>query len=101
MYLVKTALEIIVAFFSIIGIYSTWRMISQRILGDKNIIVAVEIYSKEDAQRADAIIREALDVFLVLRSQRIVILTSSALCENPSLVLAARKYGVQMRVTDT
>ena len=100
MYLVKTALEIIVAFFSIIGIYSTWRMISQRIFGDKNLIVAVEIYSAEDAQRADAIIREALDVFLALRSQRIVILTSRELCGNAGLTLAARKYGVQMQVTD-
>ena len=100
MYL-KTALEVIVAFFCIIGIYSSWRMLSQRLFGDKNIIVAVEIYSYDDADRADMLLREALDVYLALPSKKVVVLTSTDLLSNENLVDAAEEYGVSIYVTDT
>ena len=99
MYL-KTALEVIVAFFCIIGIYSSWRMLSQRLFGDKNIIVAVEIYSDDDAKRADMLLREALDVYLSLPSEKVVVLTSTDLLSNENLVDAAEEYGVSIYVTD-
>ena len=100
MYL-KTALEVIVAFFCIMGIYSSWRMISQRIFCDKNIIVAVEIYSDDDADKSDILLREALDVYLALSSKKVVVLTSSDLLSNENLVHAAEEYGVSIYVTDT
>lgn len=99
MYL-KTALEVIVAFFCIIGIYSSWRMISQRIFGDKNIIIAVEIYSDADADKADVLLREALDLYLALPSERIVVLTEPDLLSNENLIGAAKEYGVSIYVTD-
>ena len=99
MYL-KTALEVIVAFFCIIGIYSSWRMISQRIFGDKNIIIAVEIYSDTDADKTDMLLREALDVYLALPSEKIVVLTLSDLLSNENLINAAEEYGVSIYVTD-
>ena len=95
MYL-KTALDIIVAFFCVIGIYAIWRMISQRLFGNKNIIIAVEITSLEDADSADELIREALGLFLSLRSQKIIVITTAELQSNSSLINAVRKYGAEL-----
>ena len=95
MYL-KTALDIIVAFFCVIGIYAIWRMISQRLFGNKNIIIAVEITSLEDADSAVELIREALGLFLSLRSQKIIVITTAELQSNSSLINAVRKYGAEL-----
>ena len=95
MYL-KTALDIIVAFFCVIGIYTIWRMVSQRLFGNKNIIIAVEITSLEDADSADELIREALGLFLSLRSQKIIVITTAELQSNSSLINAVRKYGAEL-----
>ena len=95
MYL-KTALDIIVAFFCVIGIYAIWRMISQRLFGNKNIIIAVEITSLEDADSADELIREALGLFLSLGSQKIIVITTAELQSNSSLINAVRKYGAEL-----
>jgi len=98
MYLIKTALEVIVAFFCVIGIYSLWRFITQRLIGEKNIVIAVEIFTLEDAEKTEALIREALDVFLALRSQKIVVFTSEELAGNERLATAVKKYGTQLYV---
>ena len=97
MYL-KTALDIIVAFFCVIGIYAIWRMLSQRLFGDKNIVIAVEIMSLEDVDAADALIREALGLFLSLRSQKIIVITTAELRGNRSLIDAVTKYGAELYV---
>ena len=99
MYL-KEALEIIVAFFSVIGIYALWRMISQRVFGDKNIVIAIEILCRRDAEDAEALIKEALGMFLSLRSQRIVIITTPELKDNGVLTDAVKKYGVGLYVSE-
>ncbi len=98
MYLIKTALEVIVAFFCVIGIYSLWRFITQRLIGEKNIVIAVEIFTLEDADKTEALIREALDIFLALRSQKIIVFTSEELAENERLKTAVEKYGTQLYV---
>ena len=97
MYL-KTALDIIVAFFCVIGIYTIWRMVSQRLFGDKNIVIAVEIMSLEDVDAADALIREALGLFLSLRSQKIIVITTAELQGNRSLIDAVARYGAELYV---
>ena len=98
MYL-KTALEIIVAFFCVIGIYTVWRMTSQRLFGDKNIVISVEILCKSDAENADALIKEALGLFLSLRSQRISVITTEELKDNSVLLDAVRKYGARLYIS--
>ena len=98
MYLIKTALEVIVAFFCVIGIYSLWRFITQRLIGEKNIVIAVEIFTLDDAEKSELLIREALDVFLALRSQKIIVFTSTELAQNERLTLAVEKYGTQLYV---
>lgn len=97
MYL-KTALEIIVAFFCVIGIYSFWRFITQKIFGEKNIVVAVEITTERDAEKAESLIMEAFDTFLAIRSQKIVVFTVQEYEFNENLTAAVKKYGVPLYV---
>ena len=98
MYL-KTALEVIVAFFCVIGIYTVVRMISQRLFGEKNIVIAVEILCRRDAENADALIKEALGLFLSLRSQRISVITTEELKDNGAILTAVRKYGARLYIS--
>ena len=56
--------------------------------------------SRRGAEDAEALIKEALGMFLSLRSQRIVIITTPELKDNGALTDAVKKYGVGLYVSE-
>ena len=56
-------------------------------------------FSVFDAENADALIKEALGLFLSLRSQRISVITTEELKDNSVLLDAVRKYGARLYIS--
>ena len=94
-----TALEVTMALFAVIGIYSLARLISQKLFGSKQLILSVEIRTKEDLAIADALIMEGLGQFLLTPSERVIILTDSVLAKDASLQMTAARFGIRILVT--
>ena len=93
-----TALEITVALFAVIGIYSLARLFSQRFFGEQALALAIEIYEPREAERAEELILAALEQFLLIPSGRIMIVTTFELAKHPTLQKQAKRYGVPVRV---
>lgn len=97
----KTAIEVMMACFAVIGFYSMARMLAQRLYGSRRLVLAVEILTEEALCEAEDAIRDALSQFLLVPSGRICVLTTDEWVADPMLVALVRKYGVEVRVIAT
>ncbi len=97
MYL-RIVIEILIAFFAMLGLYGSIRWIIQRLFGSRNILIAIEILTQRDAELAEVLIRDALSQYLFLPSGRIFVLTVPEICEHPDLCGALERYGVSCYV---
>lgn len=93
------ALEITMALFAVIGIYSVARLCSQRFFGARQLAIAIEMKTEEDVMHAEALVEEALAQFLLVPSGNILILAPKALSEHPTLNRVSQRYGVSVYVT--
>ena len=66
----KTALEIIVAFFAVIGLYFSVRILLQKFFGTRKLVLTLEILTEADARDSEMLIREALSGFWLISSGR-------------------------------
>lgn len=96
----KTALEVTMALFAVIGVYCMARLLAQRCFGSRRQILAVELLNEESLSEAEEAIREALSQFLLVPSGRVCILTSRMLSRDERLVSLAQKYGVSICVLE-
>ena len=96
----KLAIEILVAFFAVIGFYDIVRWIAQRLFGSKNSIIAVKILTQRDAESAEVLIRDALFGYLSLPSGTVIVLTTPELVSTPELCRALSFYGVSCFVIE-
>ena len=94
----QVALEILVAFFALIGVYSLWRLLMGRLFGSDRMVLAIEILSQEEAESAELLIRDAMTHILWLRSEKIVVLTTEELLQNQSFSALLRTYGLEYRI---
>lgn len=88
------ALEITMALFAVIGIYSMARMLSQRLFGARELVLAVEILEEMDVQSIESLVLEGLGQFLLTPSGRLLILTTEELAKNEEMQRVACRYGV-------
>ena len=88
------ALEVTMALFAVIGIYSMARMLSQRLFGSRQLVLAIEILEDVDVERAESLVLEGLGQFLLTPSGRVVVLTTTELAKNEELQRVAGRYGV-------
>ena len=73
----EVVLEIIVAIFAVYGIYSAVRVVAEAFFRSKNIVVALEIKTNEDASELDYLLSEAREAFTVRGARgRIIVLLS-------------------------
>ena len=89
-----TALEITMALFAVIGIYSTARMLSQRLFGSRQLVLAIEIFEEGDVESIESLVLEGLGQFLLTPSGRVLILTTTELAKNEELQRVAGRYDV-------
>ena len=94
----RTALEVMMALFAVIGVYCMARLLSQRICGSRRLVLAVEIMNEQAVGEAEQAVRDALAQFLLVPSGRICVLTTSALAEDARLRAVAARYGVAICV---
>ncbi len=78
----RTALEVTMALFAVIGVYCMGRMLAQRLFGSRRLVLAVEILTEQAIGEAEAAIRDALSQFLLVPSGRICVLTTAALAKD-------------------
>ena len=73
----EVVLEIIIAVFAVYGIYSAIRTLAEAMFRSKNIVVALEIKTNEDASELDYLLSEAREAFTVrgVRGRIIVLLS--------------------------
>lgn len=96
----RIAIEVILSVFAVLGLYGTVRLIMQKTLGDKRIFIAVELLADEDAECAERLIRDALEAFLLLPSDRVAVIVASELANDERILEAARKYGVECYIIE-
>ena len=94
----KTAIEVMMACFAVIGFYSLSRMLAMRLYGSRRLVLAVEILTEEALCEAEDAIRDALSQFLLVPSGRVCVLTTEQWQRDPTLVALVHKYGVEVRV---
>ncbi len=94
----KTAIEVMMACFAVIGFYSMARMLAMRLYGSRRLVLAVEILTEEALCEAEDAIRDALSQFLLVPSGRVCVLTTDEWQADPTLVALTQKYGVEVRV---
>ena len=92
----RTALEVMMALFAVIGVYCMARLLAQRLFGSRRLVLAVEIVTEQALGEAEEAIRDALAQFLLVPSGRICVLTTATLAENMQLRALVAKYGVSL-----
>ena len=90
----RIAAEIILAIFSVFGVYSAARLIMQKLFSDKRIILAIDIKT-DDVLFAEGLIKEALGIYYLTSSERIVLLLPEELANSESLMGTVKEYGVE------
>ena len=98
---IRPGMEILVAFFAVLGFYDMIRWIAQRLFGSKHLMVAIEILTQRDAESAELLIRDALSQYFTLPSARLIVLTSPELADQPCLTAALKTYGVSCYVIES
>ena len=93
MYL-RLVLDILVAFFAVLGFYGMIRWIAQRLFGSRHLMIAMKILTQRDAESAELLIRDALSQYFTLPSASLVVLTTPELVDHPKLAEACQVYGV-------
>ena len=88
------ALEITMALFAVIGIYCMARMLSQRLFGSRQLVLAIEILKESDVESIESLVLEGLGQFLLTPSGRLLILTTGELSKNEELQRVADRYDV-------
>ena len=96
----RTALEVMMALFAVIGVYCMARLLAQRLFGSRRLLLAVEILNEQALPESEEAIRDALSQFLLVPSGRICVLTTSALAEDAHLRALVAKYGVSLFVLE-
>ena len=91
-------LELTVAFFSVIGVYSLWQLCMGRMFGSDRVVLALEILTDEDASGAEMLIRDAMTQILWLHSGRIVVLTTENIAKREVFSAILKKYGLECRL---
>ena len=87
-------MDILVAFFAILGFYGMIRWVAQRWFGSRNFIVAIQILTQRDAESAELLIRDALSQYFTLPAAPLVVWTTAELMEHPTLAEACHTYGI-------
>ena len=88
------ALEVTMALFAVIGIYCMARMLSQRLFGSRQLVLAIEILKESDVESIESLVLEGLGQFLLTPSGRLLILTTGELSKNEELQRVADRYDV-------
>jgi len=96
----RVAVEVILAMFSVFGVYSAARLVIQKFFSDKRIILAIEIRTGDDVLFAEGLIKEALGIYYLTSSSRVVLLLSEELLDNEELMNTVKKYGVEYCITE-
>ena len=91
----KTALEIIVAFFAVIGLYFSVRILLQKFFCTRKLVLTLEILTEADARDSEMLIREALSGFWLISSGRLLVVTTPALQDHPVLSEMIVRYGLE------
>ncbi len=90
----RTAMEILVAIFAVIGLYVTVCFCCGKLFGSKNLFVVIEILTQREAESAEVLIRDALSHYMSLPSVRWAVLTTAELADYPALTRAIERYGL-------
>lgn len=98
MKVLQVIVEVLVALLAVIGVYSLWRLFSDRLFGTDRLILTIEILTEEDASQAEFLVRDAMTHVLWMRSGRIFLLTTAELAEHEGILSAMRTYGVSCRI---
>ena len=96
----RTALEVMMALFAVIGIYCMGRLLAQRLYGSRRLVLAVEILTEQALGEAEDAIRDALSQFLLVPSGRICLLTTAELAQDMQLQALVKKYGIALRLLE-
>ncbi len=91
----RTVLEILVAFLAVVGLYFLIGLLLRRCWKLPEISCTLEIFTEEDADRADILIQNALSEMWFCPSERLIVLTLPQLCNNSALCGAVLRYGVE------
>ena len=96
----KIAAEVVLALFSVFGLYSAVRLLVQKLFGDKRIFLVVEILTKEDARIAEGLIREALGTYYITASSRLGVVITEELSNSEELAKIIDRYGAECYIID-
>jgi hypothetical protein len=96
----RIAAEVVLAMFSVFGVYSAARLVMQKFFSDKRIFLAIEIRTDDDVSFAEGLIKEALGIYYLTSSSRIaVIVPKEMFCDKGLLDIVAR-YGVEYYIIE-
>ena len=95
----RIAVEVVLAIFSVFGVYSAARLVVQKFFSDKRIFLAIEI-GTDDVLHAEGLIKEALGIYYLTSSSRIVLLLPRELYDNESIMETAKEYGVEYYIVE-
>ncbi len=96
----RTAMEILVAMFAVLGLYVAVRWCCGKLFGPNNLTVVIEILTQREAESAEVLIRDALSQYLSLPSVRWAVMTLPELADHPTLIRAMETYGLTCYVME-
>ena len=98
---IRIAMECVIAFFAVIGLYDSIRWLMGKLFGSQRLIVALEILTQRDAESAESLIRDALSHYPSFPSGRMIVLIAPPLADHPTLMRALQVYGLTGYVMET
>ena len=95
----RIAAEVVLAMFSVFGVYSAARLVVQKFFSDKRLFLAIERRT-EDVLSAEGLIKEALGIYYLTLSSRIALLLPRELLDDKKLMDTVRSYGVEYYIIE-
>jgi hypothetical protein len=94
--MLKIFVGVFVAIFAVIGFYDTVRCLAERVLASDGVVLSILVRSREDVECLEANVIDHISGALTWRSQRLLILISEELADDPRPSELARKYGAEL-----
>ena len=96
--MLKIFIGIIVAFLAVIGFYAIVGSFAERVFSSGAVVLSILVLDREDIESLEERIVDHISSAVMMRSQKLFLLLSEDVADDPKISEIARKYGAEIYV---
>ena len=96
--MLKIFIGIIVAFLAVIGFYAIEGSFAERVFSSGAVVLSILVLDRDDIESLEERIVDHISSVVMMRSQKLFLLLSEDVADDPKISEIARKYGAEIYV---